>query len=238
MSLAPLFVGRRLPGRRDDNGCLADADWHRQKHETKKGDEDLTIRSAAGRSALIDMSTPPNPENKFLRHPVVRVLWSLIGAAGGTALGLALAGPSVTPFLLASLGGTAVFLFGMTRAPAAQPRALFGGHLAGAMVGIACYQSFGESLSVYVLALVLTLAVMLITRTVHPPAGANPILMIYVHAGWSALFQPVLVGILALTAVAFAWSRLYPGLAHYPQAPMTPSPPRLDWGGWADTDDS
>jgi len=56
----------------------------------------------------------------------VRLLWCLVGAACGIALSLAVAGPPVTPFLLASLGGTAVFLFGLTRAPAAQPRALFG----------------------------------------------------------------------------------------------------------------
>ena len=165
-------------------------------------------------------------------HPAIRFLWCLVGAACGGALAIAVAGPPLTPFLLASLGGTAVFLFGLTRAPAAQPRALFGGHVGGAFVGIACYQAFGESLAVYVLALVLALALMLLTRTVHPPAGANPILMIYVHAGWPALWQPVLLGIGALVLVAIIWSRLYPGLAHYPVEPMAPSPQRLDWGGW------
>jgi CBS-domain-containing membrane protein len=166
------------------------------------------------------------------RRSAVRFLWCLFGAACGIALALAAAGPPLTPFLLASLGGTAVFLFGLTRAPAAQPRALFGGHLGGAFVGIACYQAFGESLPVYVLALVLALALMLVTRTVHPPAGANPILMVYVHADWLALWQPVLLGAGALVLVAIVWSRLYPGLARYPMETFAPSPPRLDWGGW------
>ena len=73
---------------------------------------------------------------------------------------------------------------------------------------------------------------MLLTRTVHPPAGANPILMIYVHASWSALWQPVLIGIAALVLVAIVWSRLYPGMSHYPVEPLAPSPPNLNWGGW------
>ena len=60
------------------------------------------------------------------QRPVVRLVWCLFGAACGIGLSLAVAGPPVTPFLLASLGGTAVFLFGLTRAPAAQPRALLG----------------------------------------------------------------------------------------------------------------
>lgn len=166
------------------------------------------------------------------RHPAVRLLWCLVGAACGIGFALYVAGPSVTPFLLTSLGGTAVFLFGLTRAPAAQPRALFGGHLGGALVGIACYQAFGDSLPVYVLALVLALALMLLTRTVHPPAGANPILMVYVHASWPALWQPILLGVGALVLVAVVWSRLYPGLAHYPVSTMEPSPPQLNWGGW------
>jgi CBS-domain-containing membrane protein len=135
---------------------------------------------------------------------------------------------------LASLGGSAVFLFGLTRAPAAQPRALLGGHLGGALVGIACYQALGDALWVYVLALILALSLMLVTRTVHPPAGANPILMVYVHASWAALWQPVLLGVSALMLVTIVWSRLYPGLARYPVAMFEPSPPRVTWGGWSE----
>lgn len=152
--------------------------------------------------------------------------------SAGMALALHLVGPPASPFLLASLGGSAVFLFGLTRAPAAQPRALFGGHLGGAFIGIACYQFFGDSPGVYVLAQVLALIYMLTTKTMHPPAGANPMLMIYAHASWSALWQPVFVGVLALASVAFVWSRLFPGLSHYPTSFYEPSPPSTFWGGW------
>lgn len=166
--------------------------------------------------------------------PAVRLLWCAIGAAAGLGLALRLAGPGASPFLLASLGGSAVFLFGLTRTPAAQPRALLGGHLGGALVGIACYQLLGDSPWVYALGAALTLCGMLLTRTVHPPAGANPLIMIHAHAGWSALLHPVLVGVASLALVAAAWSRLFPGLAHYPVAWLERSPPSTFWGGWGD----
>jgi len=165
---------------------------------------------------------------------IFRLLWCALGAAAGISLALFLVAPPASPYLLASLGGSAVFLFGLTRAPAAQPRALFGGHLGGALIGIACYQCFGDAFWVYGLAQVLVLWFMLITKTVHPPAGANPLIMIFAHASFSALWQPVLVGVLSLALVAAVWSRLYPGLSHYPVAWLERSPPTTFWGGWGD----
>lgn len=166
------------------------------------------------------------------RRPTIRLAWCLFGAAAGIAAALAMVGPPHQTFVLASLGGSSVFLFGLTRAAAAQPRALIGGHLGGAAIGIACAQWLGSGLPAYATAVAATLGFMLLTRTVHPPAGANPVLMVYLHATWGALLSPVLLGIAILMAVAILWSRLYPGLVHYPVAPLEPSPPNLNWGGW------
>jgi CBS-domain-containing membrane protein len=80
------------------------------------------------------------------------------------------------------------------------------------------------------------MVLMLLTKTVHPPAGANAIIMIYVHADWIALWNPVLIGVLSLASVAVVWTRLYPGLSRYPVAWLPPSPPNIFWGGWEQSD--
>ncbi|WP_231990297.1 HPP family protein [Nitrosomonas ureae] len=166
------------------------------------------------------------------QRPLARLLWCAIGASVALFFALWVIKLPEAPFLLASLGGSTIFLFGLTRVPAAQPRALFGGHLGGAFIGIACYQIWGDTILVYTTATALTLCFMLLTRTVHPPAGANPIIMIHAHSGWPALWESVFLGIGCLFLVVIVWSRLYPGLAHYPVSFMEPSPPNLNWGGW------
>jgi CBS-domain-containing membrane protein len=163
-----------------------------------------------------------------------RLIWSAVGAATGIGLSLWFVGVSSTPLLLASLGDSTVFLFGLTRAAAAQPRALFCGHLGSALIGIICFQSFGDALWVYMLAVVLSLIFMLTTKTVHPPAGANPIIMIQGHADLLNLWQPVGLGIIILALVAVIWSRLLPRMNHYPINWFEKSPPSIFWGVWGE----
>jgi CBS-domain-containing membrane protein len=140
--------------------------------------------------------------------------WSAVGATAAIAFALWFVGGHGVPFLLASLGGSTVFLFALTETQAAQPRALFGGHFGGALIGILCFQVLGDALWVSVLALVLTMVFMVVTRTIHPPAGANPLLMVHYHAGFFALLKPVGVGVLAIFFAAMLWSRLGRGRAY------------------------
>jgi CBS-domain-containing membrane protein len=107
-----------------------------------------------------------------------------------------------------------VFLFALRDTEAAQPRALFGGHFGGALIGILCFQIFGDALWVSAAAVALTMVFMVATRTIHPPAGANPLLMVHNHAGFYALLNPVGIGVLTLFIAAMLWSRWGRGKAY------------------------
>ena len=145
----------------------------------------------------------------------VDLIWSAIGATIAIALALLLVADLHSPFLLFSLGGSTVFLFVLTDTEAAQPRALLGGHIGGALIGILCYQLFGNALWVSVTAVVATMMFMVVTRTIHPPAGANPLIMVDHHASFLSVLNPVGAGVLTLFIVAVVWSRVRPG-KNYP----------------------
>ena len=168
-----------------------------------------------------------------MKTTLLRLIWVSIGASVAITLTL-LATKATSPLLLASLGGTTLFLFGLTTTPAAQPRAVFGGHLLSSLIGIVCVQFFGDATWVSVIAVVMTICVLLITRTVHPPAGANPLIMIQAHANFSHIGLTVLVGISIITTVAWIWSRLGVGTKKYPVSWSQPSPPTLSWSIWGD----
>ena len=166
-----------------------------------------------------------------LKILILRLLWVLLGSS--VAISLALwATNNNSPLMLASLGGTTLFLFALTTAPAAQPRAGFGAHLISSLIGIVAYQLFGDALWVYVVAVVVTIGILLLVRCVHPPAGANPLIMIQAHAGFIHLGITVLVGVTIIFAVAFIWSRLGVGSRKYPVSWTQPSPPSLNWSLW------
>jgi CBS-domain-containing membrane protein len=139
------------------------------------------------------------------------LIWSAIGGAIAITLALLLVADRNSPFVLFSLGGSTVFLFVLTETEAAQPRALLGGHIGAALIGILCYQIFGDALWVSVTAVVITLMFMVVTRTIHPPAGANPLIMVDHHAGFLSVLNPVGAGVLTLFIVAMVWSRFRPG---------------------------
>jgi len=57
----------------------------------------------------------------------------------------------------------------------------------------------------------LAIAGMLLTDTLHPPAGADPIVVVLAHATWSFLLTPVLAGVLSIVLMGIIYHRALTG---------------------------
>lgn len=109
------------------------------------------------------------------------------------------------PLILGSFGASCVLLFGFPDAVFSQPRNLIGGHVLCSLIGLGFLKFFGTDWWVMALAVGTALAVMLATRTAHPPAGSNPVIIFLTQPDWQFLWLPTLGGALVLLCL----SRIY-----------------------------
>ncbi|KAI8336468.1 HPP family-domain-containing protein [Blakeslea trispora] len=160
------------------------------------------------------------PDYKPKTLPMWRVyFWSFLAAWIGIAvLEVVFAyGPSFTehraPIIVASFGATAVLVYGVIDSPLAQPRNVIGGHIVGALSGAIVSQLFlgikqnwqveGQRLAVQwvggATAMALSLNIMQMTKTVHPPGGATALIVVVTQSIFEIRW--FYVGIVALSAV-------------------------------------
>tara|TARA_B110000881_G_scaffold21025_1_gene15293 strand:+ start:173 stop:628 length:456 start_codon:yes stop_codon:yes gene_type:complete len=100
--------------------------------------------------------------------------------------------------LMAPFGASAVIIFGLPKSPLAQPKNVILGHLITAFIGLVFVEFVGVTALSLAIAAGLGVTLMLLTKTTHPPAGANPILIMLTAQSWSFLLFPVLAGAIAL----------------------------------------
>jgi CBS-domain-containing membrane protein len=131
--------------------------------------------------------------------------WRSAGAAAAVLAMYFLAGFGEMPLMLVPFATSIVLVFGLPEAEPSQPRALVGGHLISAAVGIAFAAATGPSPWAGAIAVGLAMAAMHYTRTFHPPAGIDPLIVVNEHLGWTFLFIPVATGAVLLACFAFLW---------------------------------
>lgn len=111
-------------------------------------------------------------------------------------------------WLMAPFGASCVLAFGLWNAPLSQPRNIIGGHFVSTFVGLAFYHLFGDEPWAIGLAVGLAIAVMMLTKTTHPPAGADPLVVMLGHYSWSYLITPVLTGAVIIVFLALLINNL------------------------------
>jgi CBS-domain-containing membrane protein len=112
------------------------------------------------------------------------------------------------PLMLASFGASCVLLFGYPDSHFSQPRNTLGGHLIAAVIGLAAVALLGDHWSAMAVAVATAIAVMKLTRTVHPPAGSTAIIAVHLHPEPSFLVLPVLSGAALLVVLAAMYNNV------------------------------
>lgn len=111
-------------------------------------------------------------------------------------------------FLIGSFGASSVLIYGVINSPLAQPRNLIGGHVISALVGVTVYKFVpGELWLSSALAVSISIVLMQITKTLHPPGGATALIANIgspkIHAlGYLYVLSPVLLGCIILLLIA------------------------------------
>jgi CBS-domain-containing membrane protein len=145
-------------------------------------------------------------------------LWAFLGSFTGIGL-IAFIQSKLLPendnlFLIGSFGASSVLIYGAIQSPLAQPRNLIGGHLVSALSGVTVYTFLPDVLYLTApLAVSLSIVLMQVTKTLHPPGGATALIAVIgsekVKAlGYIYLLSPVLSGCLILLIVALIFNNL------------------------------
>ena len=131
--------------------------------------------------------------------------WRALGGGIGIYAMQLLAEMGHFPIALVPFATSVVNVIGLPDAPPAQPRALIGGHLISTVIGLSVLSLLGSGAFAAALAVALAITAMHMTRTMHPPAGINPLIIVTSALPWSFLLMPVLAGVILLTVLAFIW---------------------------------
>ena len=142
---------------------------------------------------------PPQPS-----HKAVALAW--LGGVLAIAAVAALREGLASTLVLGSFGASCVLLFGFPDAPFSQPRNVIIGHVLSSAIGVLALKLFGPTWYGMALAVGTAIALMMITRTVHPPAGSNPVIVFLGLQGWDFLLFPTLLGALIIVAVALLYN--------------------------------
>lgn len=114
---------------------------------------------------------------------------------------------SGVPALIAPFGATAVILFEFPKGPFSTARSYLGGHLVAALVGSACHELIPNLPLAIGAAGGFALFFMRLTRTVHPAAGATPLVIILTQQSPSFLVYPLGLGLVLIFLIFEVYRR-------------------------------
>jgi CBS-domain-containing membrane protein len=119
--------------------------------------------------------------------------------------------------LMAPFGASCLLVFGFPDGFFSQPRNVVGGHVLSSLIGLAFLWAWGPAWWAMALAVATAMASAMWLRVMHPPAGANPILIFLTAPGWDFVLFPTLTGTVLIVALALVYNNLARGELRYPK---------------------
>lgn len=159
------------------------------------------------------MRNPFRPAEGY--RPAAILITLLFSFAGIAVLGI-LDSNLHNQYLVASFGSTAVLIYAVPKAPLSRPKNVFFGHVFSAIVSMAIVWLFAEAglldglvWVVCGLCVSVSITVMILTGTIHPPAGATALTCALSQVSDPLfLFFPLIFGLVAMMALAYGANRL------------------------------
>ena len=111
-------------------------------------------------------------------------------------------------WLIPPFGASMVLVMAVHESPLAHPKNILFGHLLSAFAGVFVFSILGSSFVSLGLAVGLAIFLMMATKTVHPPAGANPIIAILGAKGISFILMPVAIGASFIVLFAIIYNKV------------------------------
>jgi CBS-domain-containing membrane protein len=140
------------------------------------------------------------------KAPLRAILLAGIGACTAIATVAFLTSSLSVTLMLGSFGASCLLLFGFPDVPLAQPRNMIGGHFLSSFIGLAFLTMLGPHWWTVALATGTAISLMVYTRTAHPPAAANPVIVYLSQPDWSFLFFPTLFGSVLIMAISLVYN--------------------------------
>tara|TARA_Y100001936_G_scaffold66218_1_gene65141 strand:- start:3968 stop:4420 length:453 start_codon:yes stop_codon:yes gene_type:complete len=112
-------------------------------------------------------------------------------------------------WLIPPFGASLVLVMAVHDSPLASPRNVFFGHVLSASSGVMIYYFFGDAPIAIALGLGFAIILMLLTNTVHPPAGANPIIAILGAKSFEFVIMPVAIGASFIVIFALIYNKIW-----------------------------
>ena len=144
----------------------------------------------------------------FERLRAIDIIAGAVGGAAAIAVMELLSVRAAFPLMAIPFATSIVLVTGSPDSEPAQPRALIGGHLISTLVGLLVAHVAGPGPWIAAVAVGFATVAMHLTRTFHPPAGIDPLVVVVNDMPWLFLIVPVGVGALMLAVFAFLWHKL------------------------------